>query len=87
MTKEQLQSIKLKPVADVYLSDHVRVTIYKDMFDLYGIQMYTRTRGIFPEKEETAWAYDGRWYQDWEEYLAVMEKVEYIDPYEDDSWF
>lgn len=87
MTKEQLQSIKLKRVADVYLADHVRVTIYKDKFDLYGVQMYTRTKGVYAEKQETAWAYDGRWYQDWDEYLAVMEKVEYIDPYEDDSWF
>ena len=87
MTKEQLQSIRLKPVADVYLADYVRVMIYKDKFDLYGIQMYTRTKGVYAEKQETAWAYAGRWYQDWDEYLAVMEKVEYIDPYEDDSWF
>ena len=49
--------------------------------------MYTRTEGIYGEKREIAWTYEGRWYQDWDEFLAVMEKVEYIDPYDDDSWF
>ena len=88
MTEEQLRTIVLVPIAEVHLANHEHIYIHKDKYDLYGMQLYTRSIGIWGEKKEKAWAFNGIWYQDWNEFIEAVKDVEFIEPCADeDVWY